>query len=62
METAMRYLMILLLTGCANQISETDPPQRKADYAACEEKSTYGIFGGISAAMQVNDCMKAKGY
>jgi hypothetical protein len=65
-ETAMRYLMILMLAGCSNMISPTDSPEKKAAYAACEENSPSGaawfLGAGVAQAMQINDCMKAKGY
>lgn len=62
----MRYLMILVLAGCASVQNEYDSPERKAHYAQCEEQAndlgTYLIGGGIARAMKISDCMKAKGY
>jgi hypothetical protein len=63
----MKYVICLaVLVGCASVKDENHSPQRKADYAACEENSPSGaswfLGAGVAQAMQINDCMKAKGY
>jgi hypothetical protein len=60
------FLVVLLISGCASVKDESHSPERKADYAECEKNTPSGtslvLFGGIAQAMQINDCMKAKGW
>lgn len=59
-------IVLLLLAGCASIKDENHSPERKADYAECEKNTpSTGMLllgGGIAQAMQINDCMKAKGW
>jgi hypothetical protein len=62
----LRCLIVLLIAGCASVKDENHSPERKADYAKCEENTPSGaslFLGlGVAQAMQINDCMKAKGW
>jgi hypothetical protein len=66
----MKYVLILMLAGCAaRQPGEFDPPQQRADYAACEKEAgdktsgaSYALTGGFGLASKINDCMKKKGW
>jgi hypothetical protein len=62
----MRLLLILCLAGCASVQDENHSPERKADYAKCEEQAndagTYLLGGGFARAMKISNCMEAKGW